>query len=226
MTTIAAVIFDMDDTLYPERTYAFSGFRAVVDSCADLVDDPDLAVDEMGALLDRSDRHRVFNCFVEQRGLSDDAELVQRMIQTFRTHRPTISLHRDAAALLERLRGRFALGLITDGAAVQQQAKVDALGVASLVDEIILTDELGPGLGKPHPAAFELMADRLGVTHERCVYVADNAGKDFVAPNALGWKTVQVLRDDGFYGDAVAPPGGNADHKIYTLADLDAIIAE
>ena len=148
------------------------------------------------------------------------------MIQTFRTHRPTIALHPDAAELLGRLRGRFALGVITDGPTIQQRAKVDALGVATLVDEVILTDELGPGLGKPNPAAFETIADRLTVQHAQCVYVADNAAKDFVAPNALGWKTVQVLRPDGVYRDARPPEGGTPSDTIKTLAELDAIIAE
>ena len=47
MTNIKAVIFDLDDTLYPERDYAFSGFRAVVGACADIIDDPGRAVAEM-----------------------------------------------------------------------------------------------------------------------------------------------------------------------------------
>ncbi|MFH1269041.1 MAG: HAD-IA family hydrolase [Planctomycetota bacterium] len=281
--TIAAVVFDLDDTLYPERTYAFSGFDAVASAFEDLLGDPAQTAANMRRIFEHGDRRRVFNTLLADRGIGGDGPagqsressggatpsspiakddgpsdrsrgscggaarssplakggkrgvvgsptavevIVHRMIDTYRTHQPTISLAPDADAALDRLREKgYPLGLITDGPAVMQAAKVQALTLAGRVDEIILTEELGPGLGKPHPRAFELMAERLKVAPSQCVYVADNAAKDFVAPNSLGWLTVQITRPDGVYRDIAPPDAGQPTHVIETLDSLDDLLA-
>ena len=41
MASIRAVVFDLDDTLYPEREYAFSGFAAVATAFQDRLGDPE-----------------------------------------------------------------------------------------------------------------------------------------------------------------------------------------
>ena len=224
MPTIKAVIFDLDDTLYPERAYNFSGFAAVAAAFEDGLGDRPQTEAEMRRLFDTGHRRRVFNTLLAQRGLPEDEDLVRRMIDTYRSHRPTISLYPDAESALRRLRGPYRLGLITDGPVVMQSAKIDALGMRDLLDAVILTGELGPEFGKPHRQAFEMITTQLRVTANQCVYVADNPAKDFVAPNALGWTTVQVAHPDGIYRDQPPADGGAPAHVIQTLDDLDGLI--
>ncbi len=64
------------------------------------------------------------------------------------------------------------------------------------------------------------MSRRLGVPAAACVYVADNPAKDFVAANALGWRTVLVKRPDALYADCPAPEGGRPQAVIDTLGAL------
>ena len=225
MPTVTAVIFDLDDTLYPEREYAFSGFAAVAAAFERHLGGRRKATARMRKLFDSAHRRRVFNTILSERGLPDDEEFVRRMIETYRTHRPTISLFPDAEDALRRLGGRTKLGLITDGPAVMQSAKVKALGLRDAFDAIILTEELGPGFGKPNPQAFELMVEQLEVAPADCTYVADNAAKDFIAPNTLGWATTQIVRPDGVYRDQPAADGGVPQHILDTLDDLDAILS-
>lgn len=224
---IAAVVFDLDDTLYLERDYAFSGFAAVADAFLTELGDPTQAASRMRALFETQHRRRIFNALLAERGWDESSKtekLVARMIDTYRAHSPSITLCRDADAALTRLRGQYKLGLITDGPPKQQWAKIDALNLQSRFDEIIATGELGPCQSKPSPAAFELMADRLGAPHNECVYVADNPAKDFVGPNALGWTTIQIDRQGGIYRDEQPPPGGHPDHRITSLEDLPAAL--
>ncbi len=230
-----AVIFDLDDTLYPERAYAFSGFAMVAAAFEDHLGGAAEAAAWMRQLFDTQDRPRVFNVLLAERGLTDQSaseDLVRRMVDTYRTHTPTIALHPDGDAALTRLRGRYRLGLISDGPSVQQWAKINALDLRNRVDEIILTGELGAAgkpafwCGKPSPVAFELMAKRLGVEHTRCAYVADNVAKDFVAPHLLGWTTVRIIRPDGIYRDESSPERGKPDHTITTLDNLDPILEQ
>ena len=146
------------------------------------------------------------------------------MIDLYRGHPPTISLYADGDAALTRLKTRFKLGIITDGAAVMQESKVAALDLRTRVDAVVLTDEFGPGLGKPHPRAFEWIAERLAVELSSCVYVADNATKDFVAPNALGWQTIRIIRSDGVYRDTASPDGGAPQNVLHSLDEIDAVL--
>lgn len=224
MPRIKAVIFDLDDTLYPERAFAFSGFAAVAKTFVAALGDPGTAQSEMQRLFDTQHRRRVFNEVLRGRDLSEDTQLLTRMIETYRDHTPSIALHADAAAALARLRPRFRLGLITDGPERTQSAKIAALGIADSFDSIILTDHWPEGFAKPHPRAFEETASRLGVAHAQCAYIADNPAKDFVAPNTLGWLTICIRREQGIYIDAPTAPGGEAQHVVDSLRAVDEII--
>jgi putative hydrolase of the HAD superfamily len=220
MSPTKAVIFDLDDTLYSERAYAFSGFRAVAESFVEVFGDPERAARTMCQLFDTEHRPRVFDEMCRRAGLSGDDRLVARMIETYRNHKPAIELCADADAALARLRGRRKLGVLSDGLLATQSAKIDALGLRNRVDEIILTDDLGREFWKPHPRAFELMAEKLSARAEDCTYLADNPAKDFVAPRALGWRTIQIRRPEGIYRDCPAAEDGAPDHVITSLDDL------
>lgn len=224
MPAIDALIFDLDDTLYPERAFAFSGFTAVAEVFADLLSGADQAAARMRQLFDTEHRPRVFNTLLAEIGLEPDPRLITAMVQAYRTHRPTIALHADADAALTRLRGRCRLGLITDGPIIMQRHKIEALGLRTRLDKIILTAEFGEGFGKPHTRAFETMAERLGTNPALCAYVADNPAKDFAAPNVLGWRTVQIRRVDGIYRNNSPAEGGRPSAVIDTLDLLDGVL--
>ena len=225
MPAVSAVIFDLDDTLYPEREYAFSGFAAVAEAFKGRLGDPVEAARALQRLLDTDRRPQVFNALLAERGIAHDKGLIRQMVEVYRTHRPQISPYPDADAALIRFRGQYRLGLITDGPPVAQWAKIDALKLRGRLDEIIVTSELEPNGAKPHPRAFELIAQRLGVQPSECVYVGDNAAKDFIAPNALGWVTVQIIRREGIYYGSVGPVAGAPHFSIDTLDALDGILA-
>lgn len=223
--SIRAVVFDLDDTLYPERDFAFSGFDAVARAFADCWGDPAAAAARMRRHFNHGQRGRVFDTLLAEHGVPTDraAELVPRMIDAYRAHSPSIQLFPEADAVLTALRDRVRLGLITDGPARMQHNKIEALGLRSRVNHIILTDELGPGMGKPHSAAFERMAVELGVGPRDCVYVADNRAKDFLACNRLRWRSVLVHRPDGVYAGAVASEGGEPEQAINDLRELPGL---
>ncbi len=224
MSAAKAVIFDLDDTLFPERAYAFSGFAAVATAFQDRLGDPAHAAADMQRLFETQHRPRVFDALLVERAIAVNQPLVDSMIDVYRTHKPTISLHADADRILTHLSGSYKLGLISDGPSVGQWAKIDALGLPGRFDEIIVTSDLGSGCAKPHPRAFELMAERLDIGPPCCIYVADNPSKDFIAPRALGWRTIKIVRPDGIYRNRSAPASGVPQHVIYTLDDLAATL--
>ena len=226
MCSIVAVVFDLDDTLYPEREYACSGFAAVAEAFADRLGDAAESAAKMRRLFDSEHRPRVFDTLLAELGLKEDWELVERMIEVYRSHRPAIRLFPDADVVLNELRGTCRLGLLSDGRSSTQGRKIDALGLRDRFDVILITSELGPGFCKPSPRPFEFISTRLQVVGSRSAYIADNPAKDFVAPNTLGWMTVQIRRADGVYADQESVPGGEPYQVIETLDRLVCMIEQ
>jgi putative hydrolase of the HAD superfamily len=224
MAANAAIIFDLDDTLYPERSYALSGFRAASQWAERALGVTDLEP-EMTRLLDAGHLGKLFGMALAKSKPDHTADELAGLLDAYRTHEPEIQLFDDGAFALHHYGQNHPLGLITDGTLTMQAAKVRALGLAPRMREIVFTDALGPGRSyfKPHARAFEVMAAALG-SDRPLVYVGDNPAKDFVAPNALGWTTVQVVRPGGIHDASRSVPGGTPKHVITSLHDLPAVL--
>ena len=178
---IEAVVFDLDDTLYSEKDYVRSGFRA--------------------AAPDRADE--LWKAFLDGKPAFDTVmpEQKEQALATYRTHKPNISLYPGVREMLLRIKenGRK-LGMITDGRPEGQRAKIEALGIEDLFDKIIITDELGGvQFRKPCDKAFRLMQEVLEVPFEKMVYIGDNLKKDFVAPEQLDMWAIWFENKEGLY---------------------------
>jgi putative hydrolase of the HAD superfamily len=219
---IRCVAFDVDDTLYLERDYVRSGFSAA-GAWASRQLAVEGFVERAWSLFERGHRGRIFNEALIELGVRPEPQVVDALVRVYREHTPAIALLPDARRCLGELRGRIFLAVITDGPAVSQRAKVEALGLPALVDMVVLTSELGDGLEKPHPRAFELVQAAAGVEGALCAYVADNPAKDFMAPRRLGWRTVRVVRPLGLH--AGRDSGADVDSQVATLDDLTSALS-
>ena len=190
---VQAVLFDLDNTLYPEEQFLRSGFWAVARRLSPITGSaPESLVERMFELLHREGRGHIFDLLLRE--LELDSEIwLRTLLFVYRSHQPAISLFPGTEGHLVSLRNRgWKLGLITDGAASTQRQKISALGLERYMDVIVCTEELGSGFGKPSTTPFEVALKLLGVTPENAMYVADDVGKDFAGPNRLGMKSVRV----------------------------------
>jgi len=219
---VEAVVLDIDDTLYLERDYVRSGFEAVGRWAQRELGVDDFA-DRAWAAFESGSRNTIFDEVLTACGAPTNDATITELVARYRTHPPSIVLAADAEAGLDRWHRVAALAAITDGPLSSQQAKARALGLDRWTSTVVFTASLGPGKGKPDPAAFELVQEELGVDGKSCVYVADNPAKDFVGPKALGWRTVRVRRRLSLHVDVES--GDDVDHEITTLEQLDAVLA-
>lgn len=219
------VAFDLDDTLYPERQFALCGFRACGEWAKAQFGVDGLA-EEMTRLLDTGMLGKLFKMVLESHVPDHRPEHLVALREAYRGAAAELSLFDDAHWALEHYAAKGPLGLITDGTHTVQRKKVTALALEPRFHEIVYTDALGEDRAyfKPHPMAFERVAAAIGVPGDRFVYVGDNPVKDFVAPNAMGWTTVQVVRDGGIHDVTKVIDGGAPQHRIRSLSELPDIL--
>jgi len=216
------IVFDLDDTLYLERDYVASGFHAVGTWIAERLGVADFA-DRACKHFEAGRRGNVFNVVLADLGIRATSDFVERMVDVYRRHRPEIALAPDAKALLGSRRPEgLHFALVTDGFLTSQCNKIRALGLErSGLWPVICTDLWGRGYWKPHPRAFECIQAMFGLPPDAITYVADNPGKDFIAPNRLGWKTIQIARPDRIHKVDPHSSMQAADSSIESLAELD-----
>lgn len=223
------VIFDLDDTLYPERQYAVGGFAAVGDWAARAFDAQGIAA-RLTQLLDQGHLGAAFRiALAEQIPDLNDIHLRAAM-KAYADHTPSLALFDDAAEALDYWAGH-SLGLITDGNPKTQGSKVAALGLTPRFAKIVLTGALAPKgeMHKPHRRAYEIVeATQRKSAGDHFVYIGDNPKKDFLAPNAMGWTTVLVdrpaWRATRIHPLGQAPDGGAPQHTIESLAALPHLL--
>ena len=223
------LIFDLDDTLYAERDYAIGGFRAAA-AWAQSALGVTVSVDRMVTLLDEGHLGALFPVVLAEAKPDHSADELKQFVQAYGRQKANLRLFDDAADALTHWEARSQLGLITDGHAATQHAKIAALALAPRFRHIIATGALGANrqFHKPHPHAFELMQAELGADGDRFVYVGDNLSKDFVAPNALGWTSIWIdrpaHRPHRIHKHATAPAGGEPDLTIHDLGELVRVL--
>lgn len=188
---IDVAIFDLDDTLYPEKEYVESGYRAIAKNYP--------YIHEMAERLwiAFENKKKAIDVVLDEEGLLSEKE---NCLKIYRFHLPEIHLYDGVRDMLQRLKSSKKLGIITDGRPEGQRAKLKALQLEHLVDEIIITDELGGiEFRKPNEAAFRLMQAKLQIPFDRMAYIGDNIKKDFIAPDKLGMKSIYFRNQKGIY---------------------------
>jgi len=215
-------IFDLDDTLYSERSFVESGFEAVASRLANDHRWPlEESMNYMLSTLELEGRGKVFNRLLQKHNC-ETAKNVRQCVDTYRKHVPNIRLNRDADFILKFFSNKSYL--VTDGHKLVQSRKVNALGLESRLKKIFITHRYGLQHAKPSVHCFDLIRK-----HEKCAwqdmfYVGDNPAKDFVNLNPLGVKTIRILT--GEHANVDAKKGFEAKYIIHSLNELPNLLKE
>lgn len=184
-----AVVFDLDDTLaVTERDR-----RTLLSAAADragvcLSFDREAYLDAHRKHSGTESREPVFEALVG----SDAAALTRAYRDVIGEELTPVP---GAEQLLETLRARYRLGLLTDGPDEAQWDKLRRLGWTDAFDAVVVTGPIGAP--KPDPVAFETVIRELSVDPGETVYVGDDPKRDIEGAKAAGLIPVQVLYTDG-----------------------------
>ena len=177
------LVLDLDDTLYKEYDYQTSGLKYVEEQVSELYD-----VDLRGQLLKLRDQG-VNDIFLELTNiLNMPSSIKDSFLMMYRYHKPNIALTLETKKFIESAVYNFGqVVILTDGRSISQRLKLESLGLLKI--PVFISEEWNST--KPDNKRFVTIMERYAACSKFC-YVADNPSKDFVAPNALGWKTIGV----------------------------------
>lgn len=209
-----SVVFDLDDTLYPEKEYVFSGFRAVAAWIENQFGIPtELGFVELCHLFEQGVRGNTFNQWLNKHQLMSE-RLIGQLISIYREHSPQIRPYFDAVGALQKIGKSSKLGIISDGPLLMQQRKVDALGIKHFFDCIVFSDVWGRENWKPSKRPYVEALLQLQSQPELTVYVGDNPLKDFYGARACGWHSVWLKHENGEYTHLAPPAPSYMPHVI------------
>jgi putative hydrolase of the HAD superfamily len=186
-----AVVFDLDDTLYPYRRFTVSGFLAVarhLEATCGL--DVRLGFAALVRASRGVDRGREIQACLAQHDL--DAGLASELTDVLRHHTPRLRLPATSRRTLVTLRrDGWRIGVLTNGQPTIQQRKIEALALADHVDAVLYAAAWGSGVGKPEAEPFAAVARALDVPARRVVFVGDDEQRDIAGAVRAGMVAVR-----------------------------------
>jgi HAD superfamily hydrolase (TIGR01549 family) len=222
--TIKLVLFDVDDTLCDyagaralrlRLAFAAAFGAASIAAPADM----EALIAESIALHPHGADH--FPDLLAQYGIHDPEAVAaaRRWYQTNRFHGLALFPEAlDTLALVREARERRQVGLITNGPAEVQRAKIELLDLLRHVDFALISGEFG--VAKPDPAIFEEALRLAGVDAEHAIFIGDSPEFDIAGAHASGIRSVWINRT----GRPWSEPGAAPDHEIADLASLHALL--
>jgi putative hydrolase of the HAD superfamily len=189
---LQGILLDLDETLYSREDAFFSWIELEA---------------RAARAPEKLDRQKVEQ--LDQRGRGDKQALLAYLDSSFdwrntpeeRLHRfragmgATVRLAPGVKASLTRIAGRLKLGLVSNGTAATQRAKLKSLALDDLFDPIVISEEVG--LRKPDVRIFELAIANWQIAPASVLFVGDDPIADIDGAKAAGMRTLRVGHEDG-----------------------------
>lgn len=212
-----AILFDLDDTLYDLRSYWSGRLKlafATVQARYPHFDQQNL----VDVAVANKVYMRQMPEFLRQIEVTDEQLIAEVSDQYCRNWFEELELAEDALAMIERLRPRLRLGLVTNGPSSTQRPKIKRFGLDQHMDVIVVSEEVG--VAKPDPAIFRIALAKLGTKPATTLYVGDSIENDLVGAAAAGMPFIWINRRDESLPEDVPPPLA----VIRQLAELPPLV--
>lgn len=220
---IRCLIFDLDDTLYYEKTYVLEAFKDVCKYLSSKYNKDYAEVYKRCIeILDEHGRGKIFNILCDEYRFEEN---IKDLVEIYRSTKPKLELYEESKEILNFAKeNNLKLGLITDGCSKVQWSKIKALNLEEIMDKIIATDDYGQGYGKPHEKSYKEIINHFNVKPKECAYIGDNPNKDFIGAKKLGMKTIRIIHENGDHIDDKVDEEYEAECTIKKLNDIRSII--
>ena len=129
-----------------------------------------------------------------------------------------VTLDPDAKKVLEKLSGRYKLGIVSNFAIPECVFKLlKKHGLDGFFDVVVVSGEVNKR--KPSPEIFQKALQKLGVSEKETVFVGDTVDADIAGAKSAGMKTVYIERRRQEEAEGTCP-----DQTIKSLGKLSSAI--
>lgn len=198
-----AVLFDLDDTLFDHRLCARMALAELHQAYEAFRAHPFDDFERLHATLLEQLHHRVltgdlkleaareerFRRLFQAVGLRAADDLVAGAAAAYRDgYRKVRQPVAGAARLLELVRARARVAIVSNNLLEEQQDKLRACALEAHVDVLVVSEEAG--VSKPDPAIFEIALARLGCAPADAVMIGDSWAADIIGALAVGLRAI------------------------------------
>ncbi|CAI8797463.1 HAD family hydrolase [Priestia megaterium] len=152
-------------------------------------------------------------------GIHDDAfgaELAERFPLE---RRKTPFVYEETFEVLDQLKGKYKLLLLTNGSPDLQNTKLDITSeLVPYFDEIVISGAFGRG--KPDPSIFDHALSLMDLKKDEAIMVGDNLMTDILGSSRVGMKSVWINRHDKERNEVIPT------YEITHLSELHSILDE
>ena len=203
------ILFDADDTLF--HFDSFAGLQRLFQrygvefSHADYdeyeaVNKPLWVEYQNGTINALQLQHRRFQHWADRLQATPD-----ELNSGFLTAMAEICLPLEGAAdLLNALKGKVKMGIITNGFTSLQQVRLERTGFLHHFDVLVISEQVGHA--KPHPAIFDYALEQMGnPVRERVLMVGDNPASDILGGMNSGMATCWLNEHNRELPEGITP---------------------
>ncbi len=123
-----------------------------------------------------------------------------------------------AVSLLNALRGKAKLGIITNGFTQLQQTRIERTGLKGYFDLLVISEQVG--VAKPHGDIFKHAMSLMGnPNREKVLMVGDNPDSDILGGINAGLDTCWLNVDNRPAPENIVPK-----YQVSSLANLEALL--
>lgn len=227
------ILFDLDDTLFDHARASRIALKSVHAVHANDIDFNDFAREHGRVLelfharflngeftLDEARAARMTELFAAFERSIDATTALNISTIYRREHQGNRALVAGARELLDALKNKTRMGIITNNSTAEQIEKLRALDIAHFFEVIVISEDVG--VTKPNPKIFEIALERLGAAAHETVMIGDSLANDIEGAINVGIAPLWLNRHiKGLISARVA--GQNA---LKTPADAGVYISE
>lgn len=194
------IIFDIDSTLYTNKTYASEQIDVQIRFIADEMNmDYKVLKKQIESYrneeaLKTGQKQSLGNTLIHFGiPLSKSIELREKLLK------PELYIKKDyrLRKVLERLKTKYKLITVTNNPYIPAFKTLVAIGIQDLFIDIISLDK--SGVSKPHQKPFELASQKAGSPWDKCISVGDRFSIDLEIPLKMGMGGILVTGVEEVY---------------------------
>ncbi len=206
MGKLAAIFFDIDDTLYSTTAFSSQARQRAVEGMVGAGLQLPVAVvrRELDEVISEftSNYPNHFDKLLrrlphESWSGTNRALIIAAGVMAYHATKSELQPFPDVLPFLQAVHEHsdLLLGIITHGLEIKQAEKLLLLGVVPYLHPkaIFISDQ--EGISKPNPKLYTRATSALGLDPTECMYIGDSPAHDIDPPNGLGMTTVRCLRD-------------------------------